>query len=87
MGLIKVYDAEGIEWTVSCDIETKTIRQGSYSPIASDPEEYFGEHRLILKEIYWLECDPIDSEEYQLIEDNIPDWAYEMVEEYLEEYN
>lgn len=81
------FDAEGVAWRVSFDYEKHTVRKGNFSPVASDPEEYFGVHRYELTEIHWLETEEDENGEFQLIEDNIPDWAYEMVQEDLEEWS
>lgn len=83
---ISLIDAEGVEWLMSVAINERCIREGNYSPIAGDPDEYFGEYRYELDEIFWMETEKDEHGEYNLIEDNIPEWAYEMASEEIDNY-
>lgn len=86
--LVTIRDAEGVIWDCRCEVNEITVRRGNYSPIASDPEEYFGVHRYELEEILWMETEDTPDGEYICFDSSeVPEWAFELVEEELREWD
>ena len=77
---------KNIEYSVMYQMAAVCVRKGTYSSIAEDPDEYYGEYRYSLVDIYSVEAyDPKTDESWELT--NIPPWIYKEVQDEIDSYN
>mgnify|MGYP005989507371 CR=1 FL=1 len=70
------FDVNEGEFNVLVEVRTYCIRRGTFSPIASDPEEYYGIFETAFEVI---ECDKYDEKEGDWVEydiDKLPAVVY-----------
>lgn len=90
---ITITDPNGDDWNAHIEYDEVCLRQGNYSSAAMDPDEYFGIYRFDLVDVHWIEFnppanatrDPDEDDRYELIEEDIPDWAYDAAQEWCED--
>lgn len=67
-------------WKIEVIYWTKCIRKGTYSPIAEDPEEYYGLYVYGFEDVGTV----YDDNGIEREDEDIPDWVYEEAEAYVD---
>lgn len=81
---VRVDDAKGYEWVCNIVVDDECIRSGSYSPIAIDPEDFYGRYVTVLVDINWVEHDSLDVYNYYE-RGEIPQDLWDILEVYVGE--
>lgn len=80
----RVYEIGEGWYEVDLEVRTYCIREGNYSCVASDPDEYYGE--------YVTQWDIMDAAYYAneeadgVVEETVPDWVINEIEYEFGEY-
>lgn len=83
---LKEYEYEGAVYEVLVKVDTWEIRKGNYSPIASDPDEYYGEYKNtyeIMDVLYYADYEAEEGiyiHESELPKEVLKDIQYEFEE-------
>lgn len=71
-------------YVVGVEVRSYCIRKGNYSPVASDPDEYYGEYRseFDLTYAHYLTW---DEDVVEIEVDELPKWVYDEIVSEFEE--
>lgn len=79
------YEKGDDSYEVEVEVVTWCIRQGNYSPVASDPDEYFGEYKTEYNVLTAYVYSDSLEDWVEVSEDDLPNWVKDEITHEFEE--